>query len=159
MKEKYINQDLSNPKYLFHGSSKNLKEIEPKQSDDSDKNKNNIDKAVFLTSDIIIASAYSFMHKLKEESIKANNNPNFIINQTQNHRSIKMENIKEPKELEGYIYVFENNNNFVHENINSLQYKSYKKIKPIDVIKTNFNDYKKFYDIEKEMKISINKNY
>ena len=47
--EKYLNQDLSNPKYLFHGTSCELEKLEPRQSFDY-KNKSNEDNAIFLTS-------------------------------------------------------------------------------------------------------------
>ena len=35
MYDKYINQDINNPKYLFHGSPKKLQQLKPKKSQDS----------------------------------------------------------------------------------------------------------------------------
>lgn len=44
--EKHLNQDLSNPKYLFHGSSYKLEKLNPRRSLDY-KNKSNEDNAIF----------------------------------------------------------------------------------------------------------------
>ena len=46
--EKYLKQDIDNPKYLFHGSPLKLKGIEPKLSHDSNGNIINIRESVFL---------------------------------------------------------------------------------------------------------------
>ena len=46
MLEKYLNQDINNPKYLFHGSSFKLDKLEPRQSKDNE-NKDNEDNAIF----------------------------------------------------------------------------------------------------------------
>ena len=48
MIEEYLNQDINNPKYLFHGSPKKLSILEPKLTNDSNHNKNNIVTAIFL---------------------------------------------------------------------------------------------------------------
>ena len=37
--QKYLNQDIDNPIYLFHGSPKVLSELHPSQSYDADGNK------------------------------------------------------------------------------------------------------------------------
>ena len=49
MIEEYLNQDINNPKYLFHGSSKLLEKLEPRQSKDK-YNAENEDCAIFLSS-------------------------------------------------------------------------------------------------------------
>ena len=46
--QKYLNQDIDNPIYLFHGSPKVLSELHPSQSYDADGNKQNIANALFL---------------------------------------------------------------------------------------------------------------
>lgn len=48
--KKYINNDLTNPNFLFHGSPKLLDVIEQRQAHDSKNNPINEDYAVFLTS-------------------------------------------------------------------------------------------------------------
>lgn len=63
--DEYLNQDIYNPKYLFHGSSSLLQIIEPRQSYDS-KNKNNEDNAIFLSNWFVNSVAYAFSRKLKE---------------------------------------------------------------------------------------------
>ena len=65
--EEYLNQDVFNPKYLFHGSSKLLKIIEQRQSQDLNNNPDNEDFAVFLTSSFIVATAYAFQDKINIE--------------------------------------------------------------------------------------------
>lgn len=44
----YINQDIDNPTYLFHGSSLKLEKLVPKMSHDSEENSDNIANAIFL---------------------------------------------------------------------------------------------------------------
>ncbi len=66
MNDEYMNQNLKNPKYLFHGNSLLLKKIETRLSHDSDNNESNIDNAVFVTISFKIASAYAFNNKVKK---------------------------------------------------------------------------------------------
>lgn len=47
---KYFNNDINNPIFLFHGSPKRLETIEQRQVHDSNGNKENEDFAVFMTS-------------------------------------------------------------------------------------------------------------
>ena len=63
---KYFNNDINNPIFLFHGSPKQLETIEQRLAHDSNGNKENEDFAVFMTSSFIIASAYAFKDKIKE---------------------------------------------------------------------------------------------
>ena len=46
MLEEYLNQDIDNPKYLFHGSPKKLDVLVPQESHDSRGNSNNLATAV-----------------------------------------------------------------------------------------------------------------
>ena len=46
--EEYKEQDVFNPKYLFHGTAHEVEKLELKQSTDSE-NKDNEDNAVFLS--------------------------------------------------------------------------------------------------------------
>ena len=49
--------------------------------------------------------------------------------------------------MEGYIYVFDFNDKYEH-NENSIQYKCYKNIIPKDRVKVKFSDFKKYYSIK-----------
>ncbi len=79
--EEYINQNIFEPNYLFHGSPFEIEQSEPRQSND-DQNKENEDKAIFLTSWFINAAAYAFRNKLKElnehYSFSMNNMGNYL---------------------------------------------------------------------------------
>lgn len=148
MKKEYIENDLENPKYLFHGSPKLLETIEQRQSHDSNGNKDNEDFAVFLTSSFIIASAYAFKDKIKEESYDLNWNFDFGINNS-GEIYIDMDNVRINDDLIGYIYVFPFNDSYEHNN-KSIQYKCYENITPIDVIEVRLKEFKSFYNITNE---------
>ena len=148
--DKYLNQDIFNPKYLFHGSPYLLEELEPRKSTDII-NTDNEDTAIFLTSWFLNASAYAFRNKLKEY----NEYYNFSINNDGELPVMKYEVNTIPDNLYGYIYVFEKNDDIIrddHGNINrkTTQYKCHNKLKPIDVIKINFKDYEKYFELNKK---------
>lgn len=142
----YLNNDLLNPTYLFHGSPKQLEVIEQRQAYDSNGNIENEDYAVFLTSSFIIASAYAFKDRIKELSDVLDWNFEIGYNSDNNEVDIKFENVNIDDDIEGYIYVFPFNNNYEHSG-KSIQYKCYENIKPIDVIKVRLEDFKKYYNI------------
>ena len=60
MLEEYLNQDINNPKYLFHGSPKLLTKLEPRLSHDSDGNEMNIATAIFLFPSFLKSTPYAF---------------------------------------------------------------------------------------------------
>lgn len=144
--EKYFNNDIRFPKYLFHGSPKLLDVIEQRQSHDSNGVIENEDYAVFLTSSFIIASAYAFKDKIKELSVDLEWNFTIGYDHSNNKENIIFENVNLDDELEGYIYVFSYSDAFDHKD-NSVQYKCYESIKPIKVIKIRIKDFKKYYTI------------
>lgn len=137
--DRYFYNDLNKPKYLFHGSPEKLSVIAPRQSHDANNNKDNIDNAVFLTSSFILASTYAFKDSIKR--LSDNLNWNFNIGFDNNEVFIKMDNVIIDDNLEGYIYVTEYNDKYKNDNI---QYKAYEDIKPIDVIKIKFKDFKRY---------------
>lgn len=141
--EIYENNSIDNPKYLFHGSPKILEQIEQRQAHDSDHNPDNEDYAVFLTSSFIVATAYAFKDKIKENSTHWN----FKIGCDE----IVMDNVNTDDEQIGYVYVFK-----IDElNIESKaghQYKVKNTIKPIDIVKVKFKDYKEYYQINQNIK-------
>lgn len=151
MLEKYINNDLNNPKYLFHGSPKLLEEIEQRQATDFTHNLENEDYAVFLTSSYLIASAYAFKDKIKEISNDLRWNFEIGGNSETGEINIIMENVNVDDDLEGYIYVFPFDKTYVH-NENSIQYKCHKNIRPMDKIKIRFSDFKDYYVINQNNK-------
>ena len=58
----------------------------------------------------------------------------------------KFENVNIDDDLEGFIYVFPFNGNYEHCE-KTIQYKCFNNIKPIDVVKVRFADFKKYYQI------------
>jgi len=147
----YINNSLENPKYLFHGSPKKLEVVEQRQAQDSNHNVENEDYAVFLTSSFIIASAYAFKDKIKELSAGQKWNFDIGYNSDADKINIIMDNVNISDNIEGYIYVFPFDENYEHHD-RSIQYKCYENIKPIDVVKIRFADFKEYYTINAETK-------
>lgn len=140
----YLNNDLSNPTYLFHGSPKLLDKIEQRESHDSNDIVENEDYAVFLTSSFIIASAYAFKDTIKELNDGSDWNFEIGYDADNDEVDIKFENVKIDDDIEGYIYVVPFNENYEHYG-RSIQYKCHEDIKPIDVVKVRYGDFKKYY--------------
>lgn len=146
MIEKYMNNDLNNPKYLFHGSPLLLSELEMRQSHDSNGTIENEDFAVFLTSSFIIASAYAFKDKIREISSELDYDFEIGRDADRGTLIINMNNVNVDDDMEGYIYVIPYDESYEHHG-RSIQYKSHSNIKPIETIKIRFSDYKHFYSI------------
>ena len=149
---KYFSQDVLRPNYLFHGSPLVLDSLTLHTSHDSNYNLDNVDTAVFLTSSLLIASCYAFKDKIKEESEKNNLDWDFQISSTETVPIMTMENVVIPDDLSGYIYVFPYNDSFRNEPEDSLQYKSYKNLQPIDVVLIHYSDFKKYYVLNNKSK-------
>ena len=149
--DKYLDNSLISPTFLFHGSPKKLEVIEQRQAYDSNGNKENEDFAVFMTSSFVIASAYAFMDKIKEMSEGLD--WNFEIGRDANADEIFviMNNVNVDDELEGYIYVFDYDDSYSHEG-RSIQYKCHKNVVPIDVVSIKFKDFKNYYSINIDKK-------
>ena len=142
----YFNNDLNHPTYLFHGSPKLLDVIEQRQAHDSHGNIENEDFAVFLTSSFIIASAYAFKDSIKELSQGLDWNFEIGYDADRDDVIIEFENVNIDDDMEGYIYIFPFNESYEHHG-RSIQYKCYKNIVPIDVVKISFADFKNYYSI------------
>lgn len=147
----YISNSINNPRYLFHGSPKKLKIVEQRQAYDSNGNLENEDYAVFLTSSFLIASAYAFKDTIKKLSDGLDWNFEIGYNLENDKINIRMDNVNVDDEIVGYIYVFYFNEDYEHTE-NSIQYKCHKNIKPIDVVKVKFSDFKKYYSINESIK-------
>lgn len=139
--EEYMNQDIFNPTYLFHGSPYEISEIDLGESKDSNNNENE-DNAVFLTSSFLNASAYAFRNKLKE----FNEHYSFSINNNGELPIMEFEVDNLPDDLFGYIYVFEKDSSMIKDNHErTTQYRCYHKIKPIDIIKVRYKDFEEYF--------------
>lgn len=140
----YLNQDINNPNYLFHGSPKLLDKLVPNISHDSNNNLNNIDNAIFLFPSFIKCTPYAFKDTIKEKSKDLNYN--FIITNKSEFPLMKMSNVRIDENIIGYIYVFKRDNDMIKDK-NTYQYKCYKELIPIDIIEVKYKDYKKYYEI------------
>lgn len=144
--QKYLNQDINNPKYLFHGSPKKLDKIIPNLSYDYTGNSDNIANAVFLFPSLIKASAYAFKDTIKKNSEGLR--WHFDIPGNNEYPVMVMENVNIDENIIGYIYVFDYDDKIRKDDGDSLQYKSYEELIPIDVISVCYRDFKEFYYIK-----------
>lgn len=142
---KFYNEDLSNPNWLFHGSPQVLMEVEKRLSHDSDNNGVNIDDAVFLTPSILISSAYAFRDKIKENSEGLH--WDFKIKSHEEFPIMTMSNVNVSDDMVGYIYVFSNDGSFFNEPEGSLQYKSFKNLVPFCQMEVRYEDFKSYYTV------------
>lgn len=144
MIEEYLNQDINNPKYLFHGSPKKLSILEPKLTNDSNHNKNNIATAIFLFPSFLKSTPYAFKDTIKKLSSELD--WNFEIPNNNTYPLMTMENVNVFDDIIGYIDVFKKDNSMIKDN-NTYQYKCYHQLFPIDIIKVKYQEYKKYYKV------------
>lgn len=144
MIEEYLNQDINNPKYLFHGSPKKLSILEPKLTNDSNHNKNNIATAIFLFPSFLKSTPYAFKDTIKKLSSELD--WNFEISNNNTYPLMIMENVNVFDDIIGYIYVFKKDNSMIKDN-NTYQYKCYHQLVPINIIKVKYQEYKKYYKV------------
>ena len=142
----YLNQDIDNPKYLFHGSPKKLNIIKPNLSHDSDNNKNNIAEAVFLFPSFLKRTPYAFKDIIKEDSIKLGLHYDFVIPNDNEYPLMTMKNVSINPNIVGYIYVFKYDDSMIKDK-HSYQYKCYKELVPIDIVEIHYKDYRKYYEV------------
>ena len=142
----YLNQDIDNPKYLFHGSPKRLNILKPMLSHDSDNNQENIAEAVFLFPSFLKSTPYSFKDIIKEDSKKMGFHYDFDIPNDDEYPLMTMKNVSINPNMVGYIYVFNKNNDMIKDD-NSNQYKCFKELIPIDIVEVNYKDYEKYYEV------------
>lgn len=148
--EEYKEQDVFNPKYLFHGTAHEVEKLELKQSTDSE-NKDNEDNAVFLTSSIYTAAAYAFSRRLKE----INEHYSFSMNNNGALPAMIFEVDNLPDDLYGYIYIFDKSDDMIKDNHHfTTQYRCYHNLIPQKVIKVNYKDFEEFFSRKNYQKIS-----
>ena len=142
--KEYLEQDIWNPKYLFHGSPYEIDNLEPRKSNDS-KNKENADHAIFLTSWFINATAYAFRNKLKE----INEYYDFSMNNNGELPAMNFQVENLPEDLYGYIYVFDKTDDMIKDNHEyTTQYRCYHELRPIDVVKVYYKDFADYFSRE-----------
>ena len=142
--DRYINQNIYNPEYLFHGSASELEVVEPRQSIDTD-SKDNEDVAVFLTSWFINAAAYAFSKKL----IEINEHWSFDMNNNGQLPAMIFEVENLPEDLCGYVYVFNKDADMTKDNHSqTTQYRCYHDVQPIDVVKVYYKDFSEYFKRE-----------
>ncbi len=140
----YLEQDIWNPKYLFHGSPYEIDILETRKSTDA-QNKENEDYAVFLTSWFINATAYAFRNKLKE----MNEHYDFSMNHNGGLPAMifRVDNL--PDDLYGYVYVFNKTDDMIKDNHEcTTQYRCYHELRPIDVVKVYYKDFADYFSRE-----------
>ena len=142
----YLNQDIDNPKYMFHGSPKKLTILNPILSHDSDDNKDNIAEAIFLFPSFIKCTPYAFKDTIKENSKKLGMHYDFNIPNDDEYPLMTMKNVSINKNIKGYIYVFKYDDTMIKDKY-SYQYKCYQKLIPIDVVEVNYKDYEQYYEV------------
>ena len=139
--EEYKNQDIFNPKYLFHGTSHEIERLECRESNDSE-NKNNEDNAIFLTSSFYTAAAYAFSRRLKE----LNDDYSFSMNNNGELPAMVFEVDELPDDLCGYICVFEKDDDMVKDDFDSTtQYRCYHDLIPQKNVKVDYKDFEKYF--------------
>lgn len=143
--EKYLNQDINNPKYLFHGSPHKLDELVPMKSHDSKDNENNIATAIFLFPSFLKSTPYAFKDTIKEKSKDLS--WDFEIPNTNTYPLMIMKNVNIDENIKGYIYVFEKKDYMIKDE-KSYQYKCYEKLIPYDIIEVYYKDFSKYYEVK-----------
>ncbi len=147
--EKYINQDIDNPTYLFHGSPYKLEKLVPRASHDSKGNSDNIATAVFLFPSFLKATPYAFMRTIIDNSrdlpwdFKIPNSDTFPL--------MTMSNVNIDDNMVGYIYVFKKSDAMIKDE-ESYQYKCYEELVPYDVVQIAYKDFSPYYELKNPSK-------
>jgi len=143
--EKYINQDIDNPIYLFHGSPKRLDKLCPQTSHDSNGREINIATAVFLFPSFLKATPYAFMRTIIDNSQGL---PwDFDIPNSNTFPLMTMSNVNINENMIGYIYVFKKSDAMIKDD-RSYQYKCYEELVPCDVVPITYKDFSDYYEVK-----------
>lgn len=148
--KQYLDQDIDNPKYLFHGSPHKLDKLVPMKADDSEENENNIGTAIFLFPSFLKSTPFAFKDTIKENSMDLD--WDFEVPTTNDYPLMLMENVNIDENIKGYIYVFEKNNNMFKDE-NTYQYKCYEELVPLDVIEIYYKDFQEYFECKNCIKI------
>lgn len=150
MLEEYLNQDIDNPKYLFHGSPKKLEILVPHEAHDSRGNSNNLATAVFLFPSFLKATPYAFKDTIKE--LSEGKKWNFEIPNDDSYPLMRMSDVNTNDDILGYIYVFNKDDSMIKDE-GSYQYKCFQEIKPVDVVCIRYGDFSSYYEVLESDKV------
>lgn len=145
----YINQDIDNPKFLFHGSPYKLEKLIPKMTNDTSGNANNIATAVFLFPSFLKSTPYAFKDTIKKNSEGLE--WNFEIPNSDTYPLMIMSNVNIYEDMIGYIYVFKKNDSMIKDE-DSYQYKCYEELYPFDVVEIHYRDFSEYYELKNNTK-------
>ena len=144
MLKKYLEQDINNPTFLFHGSPKKLDKLVPMQAHDSNNNENNVATAVFLFPSFLKATPYAF-----KDTIKASSEGmpwSFDIPNNDTYPLMSMSGVKVDESIVGYVYVFKRDDRMIKDE-ESYQYKCFSELVPVDVVEVRYSDFSSYYEI------------
>ena len=142
--DKYLKQDIDNPKYLFHGSCKKLSKLTPQLSHDSNGDVNNIATAVFLFPSFLKSTPYAFKDTIKKRSMDLQ--WDFDIPNGDEFPLMRMSGVNIPDDIVGYVYVFLKDDDMIKDP-DSYQYKCYKELTPIDIVEVHYKDFSQYYEV------------
>ena len=134
MNEKYLNQNLDEPEYLFYGTTLKIDSLMLENNDQE-----------IITPELVRASAYSFKDTIKKDNLGSQ--CKITIECNNNYPVMMIENAIINEDMEGYIYVFKNNENFI-KNKYSRKYTCNIPQVPCDVLIVKFKDFKDNYEIK-----------
>lgn len=140
--EEYLNQDIDNPKYLFHGSPILMDKVDSKKSHDDGENKSNEDVAIFLFPMFRKATPYA-LKKAFRTPIEGVSRENSYFSTTLSRTTYPFATIKNrviDEEEKGYVYVFLNGEGILKDR-ESYQYRCYHALTPIDIVEVKFKDF------------------
>lgn len=135
-------------KYMFHGSSNKHDVLIPHLANDANGNKSNIDNAVFLSSDFLGSVPYAFKDKIIEKSKGLN--WSFSISTDKSKTKMVMQNVRIDENIEGFVHVFLKTDDMLNDPKGSTQWKSYKELKPVEVLKVKYKDFEKYFEVKDE---------
>lgn len=146
--EKYLNQDIDNPEFLFHGSPYKLDKVSPRLSHDSLNQEENIAEAVFLFPSFIKSIPYAFKDTIKANS--SNLDWSFDIPNDNVLPIMIMRNVNIDENIKGYIHVFKKDSDMIKDE-GTYQYKCYKELIPCDVLEVCYKDFEEYFEIVEEV--------
>ncbi len=135
LQKEYLNQDIEKPKYIFHGSKKKLQILEPNQAIDVAGNEINEQIGIYGSSIFEGAVPYA---------IKGRGKYDCEIGYRPNNLKMKIYYGVIPEDDYGYVYICDASDFSRCED--TCQYVSYNEIKPIQVVKIYYRDFKECFE-------------
>ncbi len=135
--KEYMEQDIHHPKYLFYGSNEKM--------DIVDIGKENSNEPIFIFPEFVRATAYAFKDTIKKNSVGLKYR--IIIKNQKIYPVMTLENVNIKDDMQGYIYVFKNNEDFMKDK-HSMKYRCNKEQVPYDLITIKYSDFKEYYEVK-----------